>query len=186
MTADNLPSPYVASSSTPHFGQAWNAFDGSVVSYLHDWQGQGNTCWLKIDLGSSKLVSGYGIQVDDYPEPDLAPKTWTYQGSLDDITYTTLDTQASQTAWGSAERRDWAVSPGNYRYLLLDITDNNGGANTQIAEMYIAGDPGEGVAKVNLSSFLAPPASGRVAKANLYSFIVPADPCVCAPQNVFY
>ena len=53
-----------------------------------------------------------------------SPKTWTFQGSTDNISWDTLDTVTNETGWIDFEERTFAVdSPGTYRYYRLRITE---------------------------------------------------------------
>jgi hypothetical protein len=68
-----------------------------------------------------------------------SPKTWAFLGSNDGSTWTTLDTEASQTSWGTPETRNFGFSASaNYRYFKINITANNGdGTYTGFAEMQL-------------------------------------------------
>src|SRR5690606_19823823 len=47
-----------------------------------------------------------------------APKSWVFEGSNDNNTWTTIHTVTSQTGWSDFERRSYAdfTNPTNYRY----------------------------------------------------------------------
>ena len=150
MTANALPTPYVASASSvagPGTYQPYFAFDGNITTT--QWAGSGaGTDWLEIDLGASATLSGYAVRGGFQGLPLRAPKTWTLEGSSNGSTWTTLDTQTTQqnwqVAWTAPEVRAWTFSPGlAYRYFRLNITANNGDATfTAVFELYLFGVAG--------------------------------------------
>ena len=140
MISDSSPSPYVASASTeyPGFG-AYRAFDGGAGENQY-WVATTNTGWLELDLGatSSQTLVSYGIQVDSIPEPNRAPMSWSMQGSNDNSTWVTLDTESGQTGWTSGQVRTFNVAgSGSYRYFRINVTANNGDIYLEIAEVYL-------------------------------------------------
>lgn len=128
MTADNLPSPYVASSSGAAASRdAYFAFDQDPDTY---WQSSTNqTGYVQIQLDGTAVVTGYSIHVNPastdatYVATDYAPSTWKLQGSNDGSTWTDLDRQANFVAYEKG--RTPYISIGNqtaYEYYRLDIT----------------------------------------------------------------
>ena len=145
MTANNAPSPYVASSSTAYsaFFYAYKAFD-NVVGANQYWLANATTGWLQIYTGSSIYnLSNYSIRVNTIPEPNRALKNWTMQGSLDGTNWNILDTVAGEVSWGSGETRNFVCDAfGGYTYWRLNITLNNGDAGyVQVGELYLYGEP---------------------------------------------
>ncbi|MGA2905955.1 MAG: discoidin domain-containing protein [Candidatus Korobacteraceae bacterium] len=145
MTSDSAPSPYVASCSSS-YSDCWHAFDGAVGSNGQGWLGQtGGTGYLQIYLGSGNaaVLVGYGMMVetDDGSPVPRAPKTWTLQGSNDNSTWTTLDTETNITGWliGVAGFRTFPSSGSTaYRYFQVNITANNGDSSyTGISELFL-------------------------------------------------
>lgn len=139
MSANNLPSPYVASSSTAYF-EPYTAFNGTLAAY---WLGNNaGVDWLQLDIGSgnSKILGKYTIYVNQVPEAARAPKVWTMLGSNNGSDWDTLDTVTGQTAWASGEAREFTCDTKTtaYRYFRLNVTENNGDATyTQVAELYL-------------------------------------------------
>ncbi len=142
MTTNTTPSPLVASQSSLYaagYG-GYGAFD--KVANTWGWLSGGvTTGWVKLDLGS-----GQGRTIKQYklvgPITDYAtrgPKTWTFQGSNDDSSWTTLDTQTNVASWGVLEERTYVVSNStSYRYYKIDITANQGDPSyLTFTEMYI-------------------------------------------------
>lgn len=145
MTANNAPTPYVASASREYIGQfpAWLAFESNAGT-LQYWLGNGNGVdWLQLDVGAANaaVLHSYGVKVNTVPEPTRAPKNWTMLGSTDGVSFTTLHTVTNQINWASGEKRTYICdisSSVSYRYFRLNITANNGDASfTQVAELYL-------------------------------------------------
>jgi F5/8 type C domain len=138
MTADNAPSPYVASASSEYSGEAaWEAFDGVLTNY---WLGSsGLPAWLEIDLGTAQVVGSYSIQADSVNPLPLAamPAAWTLQGSNDGTTWNIVDAQEGQPAWASSELRTFTchVETAAYRYFRVYITDTPNGTYAQIPSL---------------------------------------------------
>jgi hypothetical protein len=147
MTGNSAPSPYVASASSNFSGfDPYHAFDGALGSGQY-WIGTGSGVdYLQLDIGvgNSHILGIYTILANTIPEPLRCPKNWTMQGSNDGTTWSTVDTQTNQTAWGSGESREFACATTTtaYRYFRLSITANNGDATyTDVGELnlYIFG-----------------------------------------------
>ena len=143
MTANNAPSPNVASASSEHSSpySPWYAFD--------DYQPSGSpsdcwstaylttTGWLKFDFGSgnTKVVKSYKITTRAYQggtdAKDSAPKIWTLQGSNNNSDWTTVDTVTNYAGWTTYnETKEFICdAQGSYRYYMLNVTANNGSAS---------------------------------------------------------
>jgi len=131
MTSDTAPSPYVASAITTSpcgggvgeaFGPAWNAFDGSATTF---WAGD-NFCgsWtLRIDLGTATSVGLASYQISQRTSPAGVPGAWTFQGSTNASTWTTLDTE-SGISWSlPTTNRSFPVNASTpFRYFQLVAT----------------------------------------------------------------
>jgi len=144
MTTNSAPSPFVASASS-EFGavlKAFRAFENTLGDSGY-WITNGTSIgWLTLDIGSgnSKKIYSYKIYVNVVPEPNRAPKNWTFEGSNNNIDWTILDTQENQTGWGSGTGREFTLDILKmsiaYRYFRLNISANNGDDYLQIGEMY--------------------------------------------------
>jgi hypothetical protein len=117
MTADNAPSPYVASASSTYSGSypAYAAFDGNAATRWATPSGT-HTGWLKIDIGTAKAITGYRI----LSYSSQSPTDWTVQGSNNDSTWTTLDTRTGQQP--TTLTTFSFTNSTAYRYYKLDIT----------------------------------------------------------------
>lgn len=129
MTSNSAPSPNIVSaSSTYHIGEEYYCFNHDPVVY---WvASSGNiTGWIKFDFGSGNehKVNEYLMAAHDYGHSTTSPKSWTFQGSNDDSTWTTLDTQTNQALWDAKEMRTYAFTNNvAYRYFKIDVTENQG------------------------------------------------------------
>jgi len=137
MTADNAPSPYVASALSESV-PAFQAFDGNTTS--SGWYGNvGGVTWLQIDLGSAQSVGSYAISygISGYANAS-APNSWTMQGSADGSTWVTVDTQTGQVFTNPQTLTYTVAAPVSYRYWRLNITANNGDATyTGLGELLL-------------------------------------------------
>lgn len=130
MTANNLPSPLVASSSLQSGGHnPYYAFDGDDDTEY--FQADSIDSWLKLDCGAGKRtvttykVLGYGAT--------NAPKDWTFEGSDTGAfagEQTTLDTQTLQDT--STKKTYTVASPAAFRYYRIHVTAVNSSTSTVI------------------------------------------------------
>ena len=139
MTGASTPSG-TASASSEYGGTyvAWWAFD---KGYTYGWVSAQsvNPEWLKYDFGTAKTISSYWIDEVNAAYATAEPNTWTFEGSNDDINWTTLDTQTSIT-WGRERKYFTIGSPGSYRYYRIYITVGNGQVYFGIPEMGMVGN----------------------------------------------
>ena len=137
MTSNNTPTPYVASASTFAVGfEPYKAFN-SAYSTSTFWRGTGGGVdQLEIDLGASTYaIQTYEVRIAS--TTNRAPKNWTFQGSNDNSTWTTLDTQTNQTGWNANQTKFYSfINVTTYRYYRLNITANNGDATNTEAILF--------------------------------------------------
>ena len=95
MTGNSTPSPYAVTTSGSYFGTPWKYFDGDNTTT--DPLSFSGSCWVKIDLGSASAnpVLAYRIVADNYSSQSRVPKNWTLQGSNNNSTWYTVDTNES-------------------------------------------------------------------------------------------
>jgi hypothetical protein len=126
MTANNVPSPNVVSASLAYTGHdAYVAFDGSAATTWEAYPGATNET-LQIDLGAGNAttVATYTITAGTGGAATVGPKSWTFDGSNDATSWTTLDTRTGAANWSSAEVRSFALAATSaaYRYFRLRVT----------------------------------------------------------------
>lgn len=138
MTSNITPAPYTASASSiahPGATDPWNAFDGNTGTV---WESNTATNeWLQIDFGIMAEVVLTQYSITSY-QTSSSPASWTFAGSNDGTTFTTLDTQAGQTFTGS-QTKSYGISGGSYRYYRLTVLTNNGQGWIDIAELAFTG-----------------------------------------------
>lgn len=111
-------------------GAAWRAFNKSLTT---GWIGTSTSSeWIKIDLGSSKEIGAY--QITNAPDGVGSPTGWTLQGSDDNSTWETVDTQTSLT-WSNGETKSFNITPTTYRYWILTVSGVVSGSDIRIAEI---------------------------------------------------
>lgn len=118
-----------------------------------------NATWIRFQLPTGGIATQYAITSGN-DAVDRDPKNWTFQGSNDGITWTTLQTETGQVFTTRRKKRVYPFSNSTtYTYYRLNITANNGGAYTQLSELEIYGT---GTGTINTAIPAAP--SGLTAK----------------------
>lgn len=125
MTSNATPSPYVASDSGDIGGgyEAYRAFDGVFST---EWAIAGASGILTVDLGSGNagVCNQYTITGPNL-STEQSPSTWTFQGSNDGSTWTTLDTQTNVQWTNPQQIQNFVI--GNmlaWRYYRINISAN--------------------------------------------------------------
>ncbi len=146
MTGNTTPSG-TASASTALSATyaAWKAMDDDTATWWSTTAAGVTPCWLSYSWGNlnTKIITSYTVRArSGAGNQDGAPNAWTFQG-YNGSTWTTLDTQSGQSAWGDGEQRTFSFSnTTSYQSYRLSITANNGGTYTEIAEVeMVLGDP---------------------------------------------
>lgn len=139
MTSNTTPAPYVISGtnfwSTGYDGKY--AFDGLTGGTYTAFTGSTGT--LIIDFGANNLkkVCKY-IYVPIPSGTTRNAKSWTFEGSNDSVSWTILDTRPSEINWAAGEARGYEFNNNTgYRYYKLNVTANNGAAETDIDEFLL-------------------------------------------------
>lgn len=124
MTSATTPSGVASGSGAynPSYAE-WKAFDNGQATF---WSGPTATPWfLQYQLPSARMITRYAITPPESRGVDGPPKTWTFQGSTDGTTWTTLDAQTNITDWAHVEpsvRKIFDfVNTTLYAYLRLNI-----------------------------------------------------------------
>ena len=146
MTANDAPSPNVASASSaywPAYGAFAHAVDDSDGKSWVSASGQ-TTGWLKFDFGSGNTHTAlkYTLSFWDGALAARAPKSWTLQGSNNDADWDILDTQTDVAVWSAAEMRTYIFANSTaYRYYKLNVIANHGDSTFLIiGELELIGD----------------------------------------------
>ncbi|MBH0166286.1 discoidin domain-containing protein [Fictibacillus sp. 7GRE50] len=114
-----------------------SAFDGNLGT---TW---GNTSsmpsWLQYDFGTGKTIAKYRIYyeygVSGWDSYDYSPSIWEFQGSNDNASWTTLDTQTGQ-GWDSDGWKEYALDNTTpFRYYRLYVTSSKNSLWCTVMEM---------------------------------------------------
>jgi hypothetical protein len=135
MTANNAPSPYVAAaSSVDGSNLPWRAFDRSTATF---WQtaATNTTGWLSMDFGSSIIIDAYTVFGSG--TQSFNARNWTFEGSSNNVSWTTLHTVALPSAIGSSSSYSSGsiLNITSYRYYRINVTLNGGANQLTIPEL---------------------------------------------------
>lgn len=97
--------------------------------------------WVQYQISTGYVVTRYDISsANDAAERD--PYTWTFQGSNNGSTWTTLDTRSGEDFPNRFQTRSFSFSnSSSFTYYRLNMT-NNSGSILQLSELAIYGVPG--------------------------------------------
>lgn len=124
MTSDSSGGFITSASSVNGAGfEAFKAHDGDNATR---WASTGTTGSWRVQAPSNRKVSAYTIL--PFADATFAPSTWTFRGSPDGSTWTTLDTRTSETFVASTPRTFTVASPLPFLYHEFVITAVNGGS----------------------------------------------------------
>lgn len=131
MTSATAPSGEVIFNEESVGQEAWKAFDGDDATY---WvAGAGNDSgYIGYKFAAATIVNAYTMRVTN---PVIgAPKDWTFQGSNDGSSWTTLDTKTNVAVWSYPSRFSFTNSTA-FLYYRINITATSGPA-TQNLNIY--------------------------------------------------
>ena len=139
MTADNAPSPFViAASSISGVGnEAYRAFDRNYTNASNFWAANGLTGWISVDFGASSSVIIDAYTIFGRNDQTRNPRNWTFEGSNDNVAWTTLHTvtlPAAIAGGGSYSSGNIGNTTG-YRYYRVNVTLSGGTLNLSINEI---------------------------------------------------
>lgn len=140
MTSATTPVGVVAASTTFSGFPAYQVFD-TVLLRAHSWFATTTAGTVSYDFGSgnAKVITAYTITAlgsDGSGDATNAPKTWTFEGSNDNSTWTVLDTETTVPVWVVSEARTYSTTnTTSYRYYRVNITAIQTGANATINEL---------------------------------------------------
>jgi len=123
MTSATTPSGTVSDSGILSAGlESWRAFDKAVVvgdTTFYASPANTNNSWIQYDYGFNVTINGYQItsrQVYPYGSTQ-APPSWTFAGSADGSSFTTVDTRTAQTWLVDGQVKSFTLSQtARYRY----------------------------------------------------------------------
>ena len=140
---------WVFSYSTTYTGKYFGAkaFDNDIGSNTPEtlrWLAKkADNMYVIYRFRVAAVVNGIGILIPtgNLNQETRAPKDWTFSGSNDGETWTTLDTQSGETGWSDNEFRYYQFSnTTKYLYYKFNCTANNGNSDCmQIQEIEFYG-----------------------------------------------
>jgi hypothetical protein len=159
MTSDSFAGSdgtYVSSASGYISGgyEPFRAFDDNAGGLMNTIWGTTNSgswpVWLKIALPVARTITGYKVG-NGHGSTSYYARAWTLQGSNDNSSWTTLDSQTLANPWNGALTTFNLGSPVTYRYYQLVITANNGGVTTSVGVFQLIGNAGVPVINSNVT-----------------------------------
>lgn len=122
MTSNSAPAPYVVTSGAgANMDRCYMMFDGNDgtgVVGTNDCQiGNNITNHVTVDLGANWTIDNYTLYSQYTVASGVGTTNWTIQGSLDGITYTSLQANNTLNAWTT--KRTYPLTAATYRYLRI-------------------------------------------------------------------
>ncbi|WP_174868841.1 discoidin domain-containing protein [Pectobacterium polaris] len=138
MTANNAPAGYeaIASSNSrdPGAGSAiYKAFNRSQVGGSDSWTSDGapsasSPQWVGVKLPASAIAKGYSVVTRNQSGYSNSPRTWTFQGSHDGVTWAVLHTITNDTQNTPGQKRTYVINNDvSFQYYRIHITLANYG-----------------------------------------------------------
>ncbi|MCL6349607.1 discoidin domain-containing protein [Pectobacterium polaris] len=138
MTANNAPAGYeaIASSNSrdPGAGSAiYKAFNRSQVGGSDSWTSDGapsasSPQWVGVKLLASAIAKGYSVVTRNQSGYSNSPRTWTFQGSHDGVTWAVLHTITNDTQNTPGQKRTYVINNDvSFQYYRIHITLANYG-----------------------------------------------------------
>jgi F5/8 type C domain. len=122
---------------------------GSNYSPLYLFDDNANTGWNALNTSGvityifSDHVRLYCYDILPFSAfTDRSPKSWTVQGSKDNVSWVNIKTESNQTSWASGTIKRFIIfddfddsENGKYKYYRFNFTSNNGGNWVALAEL---------------------------------------------------
>lgn len=130
-TSDLCTDSSKAYASASYSGRvAARAFDNANTSYTVDsWEGPKNSLpqWLGYDFSQGKIIQKYTISQPGNLASN-GPKSWVFQGSNDNSSWTNLHSVTDAPAWAKGEKREYTFNNSNgYQYYRIYMSALNAG-----------------------------------------------------------
>lgn len=171
---------YTASSVNASAIASWgpqNAFDGIAGDSGNSWASiAGFPQWLQIQC-VAQVSTGYAITART-GAADQAPNAWTFLGSNDGSSWTTLDTQTAQVFTAGQTKTYTFTNSTAYAYYRINVTAVNSSTVAAIAELAITGVTNTGATG---EVWVVVKADSATATNGPWAFSVEADPATQSP-----
>jgi Concanavalin A-like lectin/glucanases superfamily len=136
----------IATAASSEFSGTYAAVNATDRAYTNYWVANASTGWLRVRLAAPYVATGYRI-ISNINEPNRAPKTWTFEGSNDTLSWDVLDTRTNVPAWAGVnqfELRQFTFTNAvAYEYYRLNVSVNHGDAYLALMEMYLDAAPAD-------------------------------------------
>lgn len=133
MTAETTSGVTVSDTGGAFAGnEAWMAADDdNATSWFHSAESEA-TWQVDFGAGNTKAIKRYSIRATaDSLFLSRTPSAWQFQRSADGVTWTTEDTQGSETAWAVSEKRTFTIEDTGAtaaRFWRFNFSANSGGS----------------------------------------------------------
>jgi len=141
ITANNAPSPLVASASSEFNTtlQAWKAFNGTTIDLNDAWitaSGVTNG-WIQINYGIPKKINTVNIFPRNYTDFNISsPKDFNILGSNDNVNFNLLKEIRGQNDWKqNVSKNFFFENEKEYSIYRLEILNTNGTTSVAIGEL---------------------------------------------------
>jgi hypothetical protein len=130
MSSNTSPSG-VAAASNQSNGAAFQAFDRNTNL---GWGSTLATAWLSYQFPTGKIIKRYGFLTTT--NNTINPRTWTFEGSNNGSTWTTLDTQTNfVTGISTFFSFDISTNTTSYTYYRINVSAVQSGSSLAITEL---------------------------------------------------
>jgi hypothetical protein len=130
MSSNTTPSGVAAASNQAN-GAAFQAFDRNTSL---GWGSTVATAWLSYQFPTGKIIKRYGFLTTT--NNTINPRTWTFEGSNNGSTWTTLDTQTNfVTGISTFFSFDISTNTTSYTYYRINVSAVQSGSSLAITEL---------------------------------------------------
>jgi hypothetical protein len=167
MTSNTTPSGVAFASGANALAPAWQVFDQNSGTF---WQSNvANTGIIGYQFPSGKTIKQYAFLV--FSNVTGAPTAWTFQGSNDGVSYTTIETVTGFTPTiNTWYIRNVMANITSYTYYRMNITAT-GGATPVIVELQMTESTGSVYGTIASGSFISTDGISITASNPLYGVI---------------
>lgn len=130
----------------------YKAFNNNTGDH---WNFDGNNANMQFNYVTPQIITSYVITPNITSYASRAPKDWTFAGSNDLQSWTTLDTRTGITNWVGTTAQTFSFTNSTaYKHYRINISSPQSGTITRIAEWNFT-NPYVGVSTDNVSGFEA-------------------------------
>ncbi|WP_238917001.1 Ig-like domain-containing protein [Clostridium sp. YIM B02555] len=137
MTSNTNPSGKVTCSSTwdSNTWLGYRAFDKSIDNLGWCTANGYPNGWLEYEFEAPKKITQYTIAASTV-QNNAPPKSWTFEGSNDGVSWTKLDSRNNETNWRDNEKRFYQFNNNiSYKFYKINISNSNNPKYCVISEL---------------------------------------------------